>query len=650
MTNEVSTQKSLAEAFPSLATQAHGWDPKNISAGSGKKLEWKCSKGHLWIASPNQRTSKEPIPGCPVCSNRKSVAGVNDLLTTHPEIAKMITSHDPTTLTKISRTVVLWKCDKGHEWKESVSNRTGVNSQSGKGYGCPYCTGKKVLAGFNDLKTTHPEIANEAHGWDPSEKSAGSHFRAKWICKSGHIWEVTINSRTNNKTGCPTCANQTVQSGYNDLKTKFPDIAKEAYGWDPEAVMSGSPQKREWQCPQGHIYVMAVGNRTGQKQGCHYCSGKKVLKGFNDLETNFPDLSKEANGWDPSTVVWGSHKRGEWKCSKGHVWSAVIANRSLLGHSCPVCSGRKLLSGFNDLQTKFPEIAKEAHGWDPTKIHSGSSQRVEWICEKGHVWDTTVVSRTFNLTGCPVCGQSRYVLGINDFQTRFPDLAKQAYGWDPTKIPSASQEKLEWKCEKGHVWVTTPFSRIYQGAGCLVCSNRQVLFGFNDLATTHPEIAFEANGWDPRTVTAGSGKKLSWKCNLGHIWETAVSTRTIQGSGCPSCSITGFDPNKDGWIYLLEHPEWGLHQIGISNVIEKRLRTHQNLGWEVIDLRGPLQGDVTYEWEQSILKTLKSEGANFEHNFGKFTGYTESWVKSSYSVEKIFTLMQLVEDSERHTL
>ena len=35
--------------------------------------------------------------------------------------------------------------------------------------------------------------------------------------------------------------------------------------------------------------------------------------------------------------------------------------------------------------------------------------------------------------------------------------------------------------------------------------------GVNDLATLHPELAAEADGWDPSEVRAGSGKKLRWK-------------------------------------------------------------------------------------------------------------------------------------------
>lgn len=48
---------------------------------------------------------------------------------------------------------VWWFCKCGHEWEISLNSRS-------KGSGCPYCKGKKILVGFNDMWTTNPELAN----------------------------------------------------------------------------------------------------------------------------------------------------------------------------------------------------------------------------------------------------------------------------------------------------------------------------------------------------------------------------------------------------------------------------------------------------------------------------------------------------------
>ena len=58
--------------------------------------------------------------------------------------------------------------------------------------------------------------------------------------------------------------------------------------------------------------------------------------------------------------------------------------------------------------------------------------------------------------------------------------------------------------------------------------------GINDLATLFPEVAAEADGWDPSKVTAGSAKSVQWKCKEGHTWNTTPNARTCkQKRGCP---------------------------------------------------------------------------------------------------------------------
>jgi hypothetical protein len=174
------------------------------------------------------------------------------------------------------------------------------------------------------------------------------------------------------------------------------------------------------------------------------------------------------------------------------------------------------------------------------------------------------------------------------------------------------------------------------------------LIGFNDLATTHPHLALEALGWDPTTVVAGGKAKKKWKCLIeGHTWKVSISDRKA-GSGCPSCAKSGFDPNKDGWLYFLEHPNWEMLQIGITNVPDDRLSIHKRLGWEVLEVRGPMKGDLARQWETDILRMLRANKAEVGRTdiVGKFTGYTESWLKQSFEVKSIRELIDFVRQYE----
>ena len=89
-------------------------------------------------------------------------------------------------------------------------------------------------------------------------------------------------------------------------------------------------------------------------------------------------------------------------------------------------------------------------------------------------------------------------------------------------------------------------------------------------------------------------------------------------------------------------------QIGITNVPDDRLSTHKRLGWEIVELRGPMEGDLARQWETDILRMLRKKNAVVGSTdiAGKFTGYTESWIKDSYPINSLKELMNLVEDNE----
>jgi Probable Zinc-ribbon domain len=153
------------------------------------------------------------------------------------------------------------------------------------------------------------------------------------------------------------------------------------------------------------------------------------------------------------------------------------------------------------------------------------------------------------------------------------------------------------------------------------------------------------NGWDPQSLIAGARAKKSWKCSEGHVWETSVGARTgTKESGCPTCAKYGFDPNKDGWLYYMAQKEWGLVQIGITNVPNQRLSKHKKSGWELIDLKGPMKGDLTRSWESDILKFVENRGIEVgsKNIAGAFDGYSESWKLADYFPKDLREIMEEV--------
>jgi hypothetical protein len=580
--------------------------------------------------------------GCPFCDGRRATPGVNDLATLFPEIAAEANGWDPTVVNPNSHKQREFVCDLGHVTTQAVRRRVEAT-------GCPVCQNDRVLVGFNDLATTHPEIAAQANGWDPTTVKAGTKKIVTWSCGHGHSWKTGVANRTKSGTGCPYCSGRQAIPGETDLATTHPEIAAQANGWDPTTVKAGTSRKLPWICQIGHQWSTTPSSRTSLGTGCPICSGHQVQPGFNDLATTHPEIAAQANGWDPTTVTAGNDRKKRWTCSKGHVWEAQPYSRTSLKTGCPYCSGRQAIPGETDLATTHPEIAAQANGWDPTTVTQGSGQRVSWKCPKGHEYLALIRNRTSMSSGCSVCANKSVQVSINDLATTHPEIAAQADGWDPTTVTAGSTKKYPWICGIGHRWSTPVYYRLE--SGCPVCSNKSVQVGFNDLATTHPEIAAQADGWDPTSLTSGSNKKVGWICDEGHRWKAVIGSRTRGpkgGSGCPSCANYGFNPSEPGWLYFLEHDEWDLFQIGITNDTSRRIGKHNSAGWTTIEVRGPMDGSLAKGLEAAILQSVKLRGAQMANRSDilQFDGWTEAWTKKSLKVTSLKDLLNWVHEDD----
>jgi hypothetical protein len=364
------------------------------------------------------------------------------------------------------------------------------------------------------------------------------------------------------------------------------------------------------------------------------------------LSKTHPELAGEADGWDASQFTYGSNKKKEWLCVLGHQWKEKISNRAMKKYGCPICSGQQILPGYNDLATLRPEIANEAYGWNPQLVSLHSNQKLDWECKEGHRWSATINNRTSRGDACSVCSSHQTLSGFNDLATTDPEIANQAFNWDPTTASRASNKKKVWRCRLGHFWDAPPSSRT-SGSGCPTCAGKITLKGFNDLETVSSQLAKEAYGWDPSTVTVSSNKSFLWKCEEGHVWRATVNNRSA-GKGCPTCANSGFDPNNEGYLYFIAHQDWEMYQIGITNSPDDRVKKHRRIGWEVLEVRGPMDGLLTQQWETAILRMLKAKGADLSNSTvaGKFEGYSEAWSKSTFPVKSIKELMRLTEEFE----
>lgn len=594
---------------------ALGLDPSRITLGNGKKVWWKCEKGHEWKASILNRAKGS---GCPYCSNRYALPGYNDLATVCPDVAKEW-NYDkngdllPTEVTFGSHKKVWWKCDNGHEWEADVQRRT-------SGHNCPYCSGRYAITGENDLQTVNPTLSKEWHfekngELTPTDVSANSGRKVWWKCGNGHEWQATIGYR-NNGGGCPYCSNKAVLIGFNDLQTVNPGLSEEWNydkngGLTPRDVLPNSGKKVWWKCRKGHEWQAKIYHRN-KVSGCPICHSERstslpefallyyLQKIGLEVLHSYKEYGYELDIYIPSKKIaieydgyfWHGHKgkmdlEKNRQCKKDGITlyrireglpslndtsidyvinkdrrkeldeviekiilvvAGVSIDIDLDRDAIAIENLREYTEKENSVLLLNPELATE---WNyerngelkPEFFAANSGKKVWWKCSKGHEWQAVIAIRNKGI-GCPYCSGRRVIKGENDLQTVNPNLAKEWHyekneGLTPCDVLPNSEKKAWWKCSEGHEWQAMIGNR-HKGRGCPYCAGRRVLIGYNDLTATNPELAFEwhptKNGsLSPTMVYSGSNKKVWWKCDKGHEWQASIYHRS-RGNGCPICA------------------------------------------------------------------------------------------------------------------
>lgn len=246
-------------------------------------------------------------------------------------------------ISKSSGKKAWWYCEKCEDsYPAIIKNKV-------KGSRCSICTGRYVTS-KNSLFTLNGGLASEWHptkngNLTPHDVTENTGQKVWWIGKCGHEWSATVASRNSSGTGCPYCAGQKVCID-NCLMTNEPNLAVE---WNynknnnltPYDVVHGSGKIVWWVCKHGHEWEACIVRRRDDNLGCPYCSGRRLLVGFNDMWTTNPKLAAMLNDPNDGYVNTQSNStRVDWKCPK---CNDVIRDKSInhisgSGLSCPNCS------------------------------------------------------------------------------------------------------------------------------------------------------------------------------------------------------------------------------------------------------------------------------------------------------------------------
>ncbi|WP_162238239.1 zinc-ribbon domain-containing protein [Agromyces sp. Leaf222] len=388
---------------------------------------------------------------------------------------------------------VEYRCARGHDFVSTPAILRAAGT--GGADGCPYCSNRLPLSGFNTLDDRYPNLAAQWHptrngNLHPDQVLPGSGIKRWWLCPDGHTYDATPNTRTTSGTGCGYCANQRVDPAINSLAHTHRHLVLQ---WDaskngdltPQDVVAGSERQVWWRCAHGHSYRTAVTNRAAGR-GCHYCTGQHVDPERTSLAAKRPDIAAiwhpTKNGTlTPADVMPGSQKKVWWRCDNGHDYDGAIASR-VKGVGCRYCSNRAR-STTNTMAVARPDLAAQ---WHPTKNNTltpadvvpGTSKRIWWICQHQHEWQVSGDNRVRQQTGCPYCSNKRVWPGFNDLATTHPHLAVE---WHPTRngdvtpdaIVAGTAKNVWWLCPTGHEYRASGDRRVSKSAGCRECQRNR---------------------------------------------------------------------------------------------------------------------------------------------------------------------------------
>lgn len=365
-----------------------------------------------------------------------------------------------------------------------------------------------------------------------------------------------------------------------------PELAAQATDPSTALLSTGSNKKVEWECSRGHRWHATPCDRAIEKRGCPYCSGRLPIAGETDLTTTHPEIAAQLHGADPNTISAGSVRKFEWKCSRGHQWTATAANRALKGSGCPYCCGRLPIVGETDLATTHPELSRQAEDTDPTTLSRGSNKRVLWRCGLGHEWTATPNTRVNMAAGCPYCAGQQTLPGFNDLLTRYPAIGAEARSVDPRTISSNAKAPIEWECTFcPRRWRTFPANRTNRGSS----------------------------------------------------------------PGCPTCHKAGFKVTEPAYLYLLirQRPGGSQLKVGITNNPTIRFGRHRKYGWEPLDISPALLGAQALRHEQAFLRHLDALGVprGKRGSGGTEPGFTETWNLADYPVTAVDQIISAVAEA-----
>lgn len=272
------------------------------------KMLWECKKEHQWKVALHYVKNKNYW--CPKCGIERGAD--KRRLQNGPEIAKQKAMERGgkclSTEYINNHTKMLWKCNKGHEWKANFSKIVGENQW------CPRCSvenAKQKTKLQNGLELAQQK-ANSMGGECLNTDYENDHAKIMWKCNKNHIWGARFSDVVRKGSWCPDCAqsirSRSLDNSYTLTHWKTEEELVCTASWEKRVVEYLNKNKINFRW-QPRSFLMPDGRKYYPDM--YLFSTKKWV----EIKGYFWGRSKEKWDWfhkeKPNSELWNEEKLKE---------------------------------------------------------------------------------------------------------------------------------------------------------------------------------------------------------------------------------------------------------------------------------------------------------------------------------------------------
>lgn len=475
---------------------------------SSTKIEWGCSLGHRWFATPTQIKRGRWCPKCKYVKIGELQKGNIE------EMQSIARSRDGLCLSDVyedSQTKLLWQCKNGHRWQAAPANIT-------RGQWCPQCSGN-IAKTIQEIK----EFAKSKGGECLSSSYKNRSTKLEWKCAIGHAWSAPAYGVVYEGTWCPICSSKISERICRTIfeqvfECQFPSV------W-PNWLKNDRGNKMQL---DGYCEKLKIAFEFQGPQ--HYKANSLMIPNAEILTQRLTDdRLKEKLCLDRGIVL----VRIDWTPKRQIQLSDIVEACKKLGVKLPKNADKIEIDlvGVHSPNrlVEAKSLANEHNGECLSTKFIAVKQPLIWKCRKGHTW-AAPFDRIKRGVWCLECAKEHFGETLKLTLEEVQNMAKKRDGICLTKIYKNDHTKMKWQCKNGHTWEAIAHS-IQRGSWCPVCA-KNTKGSIAEMKT----LAVSRGGKCLSSSYKGANIKLKWQCGKKHTWE-ATPGKIKWGTWCPVCRV-----------------------------------------------------------------------------------------------------------------